>query len=123
MNQPWQPTRATFEELSNKAIEEMEEAERCAEKAKRRRNTLRSHVAVDQQAKYDAMRRGEVPDQVIESALDRRCGEDAYWKSKAGGNRWHVDQATMYGTLAMVAAEHDKRRARGFVEANSHFDS
>lgn len=103
--QPFLTTEFTFEALVDKAHSEMCEAERSAEKAVRRRARLKPQIQQELAQRY--LR--EPTDMELTTVLDKRCGSDPYWKSKAGSNRWHVDQATMYGTLAMVAAEQERR--------------
>lgn len=110
MNRPFTTTPTTPTALLERAFDEMRQAERCAEKAKRRRATLRISVVGDHDQRHAA--RGQAPptEAFIDSVLDKRCGQDPYWKSKVGGNQWHMAQATMYANLAHAAALIDPRR-------------
>lgn len=103
----FQTTPITFEELAERAFTEMREAERAAEQAKRRRDRMKVETVLpDLRVRYP---KEVLTEPFVNSILDKHAGTDPYWKSKAGANRWHIDQATMYAGLAQVAAELDRR--------------
>lgn len=101
MNQSFKPTPHDFRNLAQRALAELEEAERAAEQAKRRRARIREEqVLPDLRTRYHE---SKLTEPLINSVLDKRAGTDPYWKSKAGANRWHLDQSRTYSLAALVA--------------------